>query len=776
MSLSSAITNYIADQPRIKLISNANMRNSDIPTFVNQSANEIRGVVTTEDSGFLRLSAQTPSNSCIELIGANISSSAAKFNNSVRISTGGQDAMIINGSRNVGIGTSEPGTGIRLDVVGTARVNSGAATSTALTTTGRIGVNNTNPGFALDLSGGANLVSTGGSTTNNALTTTGRVGINNASPGFALDVSGGANLISIGGLTTNNALTTTGRVGINNASPSVPLDVSGAARIGGTLDMSSNKITNVTTPTVAADAANKSYVDAAETRATAVGSAAQTTANTAKTTADNLVVATNYSTATASAQYLHPGSGNHAGILTNGTWRVFVNSTGNIGIGMSSPSVLLDVAGAAKISGTLDMNNNKITNVTTPTVAADAANKSYVDSALGSSGTQEIRPTVQRNDTRNSDCLLTFVDIGSDPASTSTRRELLRTDGNLTYNANTNSLSVNDLRFVDMYGTKVDSTKGIFRENVGIGTTAPQPQAPLHVFGGTSIDMYTGQARFYNMFGQIGAVGGSRPDNISIISANAIWIQGQQIWITSDQRIKTNIVNLSADKMMNVFRTLRPISFDFIDPMKNNNKKHFGFIAQEVNEVLPEGISLNTDVIPNNMMKGGITKPSETDEKPSFTLKPTDTDISLNYLLVTTDKPIIFDISNSYSSKDIYKFKVYCGKEWSKEHDIYIRSDYNVIDDKYIYVIGMKKDVYDVVLMEPTLFVYGQYVYDLHILEHDTIYTVATAALQEVDRQQQADKARIAELENQVSNLEATVATQQSLINDILERLKSNGM
>jgi hypothetical protein len=54
-------------------------------------------------------------------------------------------------------------------------------------------------------------------------------------------------------------------------------------------------------------------------------------------------------------------------------------------------------------------------------------------------------------------------------------------------------------------------------------------------------------------------------------------------------------------------------------------------------------------------------------------------------------------------------------------------------------------------------------------LEHDTIYTVATAALQEVDRQQQADKVRIAELE-------AKVAEQQSLINDILERLKRNGM
>jgi hypothetical protein len=67
------------------------------------------------------------------------------------------------------------------------------------------------------------------------------------------------------------------------------------------------------------------------------------------------------------------------------------------------------------------------------------------------------------------------------------------------------------------------------------------------------------------------------------------------------------------------------------------------------------------------------------------------------------------------------------------------------------------------------VFVYGQEVNDFYNLDKNAIFTVATAALQEVDRQQQADKARIAELE-------ATVATQQSLINDILERLNKSGL
>jgi hypothetical protein len=72
------------------------------------------------------------------------------------------------------------------------------------------------------------------------------------------------------------------------------------------------------------------------------------------------------------------------------------------------------------------------------------------------------------------------------------------------------------------------------------------------------------------------------------------------------------------------------------------------------------------------------------------------------------------------------------------------------------------------IINEGTYFLYGQYVDDFHKIDTEHIHNIATAALQEVDRQQQADKARIAELET-------TVANQQSLITDILERLKKVG-
>jgi hypothetical protein len=626
---SSALT--YTDNPRMKLISTPIGTGADIPSLtIGSTANEIRGVNDGESSGFLRLSAHTPANSCIDLIGTIISGDASKFTNSVRISTAGVDRMVVNGSGNVGIGTTVPG--VRLDVSGAASVAAARIMSTA---------------------------------------------------------------------TTGTALITTGWVGINNAAPTVPLDV----------------------------------------------------------------------------------------------------------------------AGAAKISGELNMNSNKIVNVTTPTAAQDAATKSYVDAELGSSGTQDNRPTVQGTYTTATTHYLTFINSTDLPSNSINKRAVLRSDDSLTYNPSTNTLTATtfsgslsgNASTAGSAGSAGDISKAsdsTFTLNgtermritsdgrVGIGTTAPgvmldvrgrintsgliystnsigigteSPLAPLHV-GTYNANSISG--RFFDVNGNNLTENGtsplsSRASFISIVSDESIWIRGWRLWVTSDQRIKKNIVNLNADKMINVFRTLRPISFDFIDPTKTNNKKHFGFIAQEINEVLPEGISLNTDVIPNNMMKGGITKPSQTE--PNFTLKPTDTDITLQYLLLTTESPLKFDTANPYSSTDTYKFKVYCGDKWTKEQDIYIRSDYNVIDYKYTYVIGMKKEAYDTVITEPTLFVYGQYVNDLHILDHDTIYTVATAALQEVDRQQQADKARIADLET-------TVAAQQSLINDILERLKKAGM
>ena len=634
--VSSTTLSYASEPPRIKLVSYSISQGSDLPGLGTDSANEIRGVQQPNaNSGFLRLSAQSSTNSCIDLIGVNTNQNASQYSNSVRISTAGVDRMLVNGSGNVGIGTVVPG--VRLDVVGTARVNSGAATSTAITTTGRVGVNQ-------------------------------------ATPGVDLDVVGTARVNS--GSASGTALTTTGWVGVNKATPTVALDVAGAASISGILNMNSYRISGLPdSPSSDNDATSKKYV--VDTAASTVTTAITNALNNGSMANNPTVADAGNANTTYRVVFSNTDSG-RAGLLTDGQFYYNPNS---------------NTLYAGTFSGALSGN------------ASTATSASYCDGVT------------------------------------------------------TTTLRVNGLMKVHVLANGF----------VGIGTEAPG--FPLDVRSSEKAKL-PGASFFRTGPGSASLAGSDNTDYlVTLKTENSIWIAGTYLWISSDQRIKKNIVNLNADKMMTILRNLRPISFNFIDHFKNGNKKKLGFIAQEINEILPEGITLNTDVIPNNMMKCEIDLTSEIEA--SFTLKPDDTDITLQYLLLTTESPLKFDTANPYSSTNVYKFKVYCGDKWAKEQDIYIHSEYNVIDDKYSYVIGMKKDVYDIMITEPTLFVYGQYVYDLHILDHDTIYTVATAALQEVDREQQADKVRIAELEATVIHFESKMVEQQSLINDILERLKT---
>jgi hypothetical protein len=68
-------------------------------------------------------------------------------------------------------------------------------------------------------------------------------------------------------------------------------------------------------------------------------------------------------------------------------------------------------------------------------------------------------------------------------------------------------------------------------------------------------------------------------------------------YVASDERIKTNILDISDNEALTKFRLLKPKTYNYKDTIGRTNQKVFGFLAQDVREVIPEAVSLQTEVL-----------------------------------------------------------------------------------------------------------------------------------------------------------------------------------
>jgi hypothetical protein len=326
---------------------------------------------------------------------------------------------------------------------------------------------------------------------------------------------------------------------------------------------------------------------------------------------------------------------------------------------------------------------------------------------------------------------------------------------------------------------------------VGIGTTSPS--ARLHVNGSDSIGSGTHALWVYQYFfpgdspslyagiGHYNPGSGDWNLNASIF-ANDYIVSDSGFGIYSDIRIKRDIVDINDDESLIQLRKLEPKKFTLLskDIFRNRTENKYGFIAQDVEKVIPYSVLRTKEIIPNFMVYVELSKYNGT-EYISQTERPFDSSNNVTYYILeyASLTPETYDVNykfnftgNHDSSGNEYKtitqaaasdssgnqiFKILLYSKTYKSYEVFTKK---IISDKKFLIYSDKS------LDEDIYIIAGQEVDDFRVLDKDPILTINTAAIQEVDRQQQADKARIAELE-------ATVAEQQSLINDILERLKT---
>lgn len=245
----------------------------------------------------------------------------------------------------------------------------------------------------------------------------------------------------------------------------------------------------------------------------------------------------------------------------------------------------------------------------------------------------------------------------------------------------------------------------IYKEGlVGIGTI---PITNLHV--GNNTANTTGSIVYFNKSTSLTSTSTVFNDVCAIFDSSII-VNGS-IVAASDERIKKNIIDLNDDSALQKIMAISPKTYEYIDKSKGSSNI-YGFIAQQINEVIPEAVSSQKEYIPNIYQYVLCN---------SNIIYLKDVLIS-NILDIDTKIKIIDDRENVHYCKIIYK---------DFEHNI-------LMIDK---------------LFNSNIFLYGTEVDDFNVLDKQYIYTLNVCATQKISDKLNEAKDRLMTLQKHYKNL-----------------------
>ena len=258
--------------------------------------------------------------------------------------------------------------------------------------------------------------------------------------------------------------------------------------------------------------------------------------------------------------------------------------------------------------------------------------------------------------------------------------------------------------------------------NVGIGTTSPT-QAKLVVSGSASSYLTYG---YLNVYANTGQASGT--NNYSIYANQRIACAEFNAF--SDSRIKKNVVDINDSSALDKIRLLEPKIYNYIDEKQKGTSNVYGFIAQEVANVLPYAVTVGEGDIPNILTNSNVSVTS-------------DSNVLELRLDTTVEGLTLSNTSNINITTDNDQYLTLPVLSFSGSNVITIQNS-----DKFTNVTGA--------------YIHGEHIQDFNNLNKDAIWAVSTAALQEVDRQLQTEKAKVSTLETQVADLLARVTALEN--------------
>ena len=216
--------------------------------------------------------------------------------------------------------------------------------------------------------------------------------------------------------------------------------------------------------------------------------------------------------------------------------------------------------------------------------------------------------------------------------------------------------------------------------------------------------------------------------NDSILLTNGTYV------ISSDIRIKEDIQDINDDYALQKILAIELKKYKYIDKINKGDGNEYGFIAQQVKNVIPDAVNIEKSYIPNIMMVAEYN----------------------NKIVILPYKPTKVTIK----IKD--KIKCYDSKNKLIEVEVY-----EIINEVSFKIKDLDKEY-----TSNKIFVYGTYIDDFHTLFKDHIFALNIGATQELYRQLKKQKEIIRMQNERIDVLEIDNDELENKFKNLLKELE----